>query len=184
MIDGLSYWCSLYDKYKYEAICLDIETIGMNKEISVICFYQPKDGPIEVIQLVRGNDLNVENIKQAMLGCKLLITYNGIYFDLPRIKREFPNSIPEDIPVLDLFRFSKKLGAFTNLKVLEQTFRIERLRDDTQKRGIAVKLWKKFSEFGNSEALDKLLEYNKQDAINLFPLAERLVEMAKNDEMI
>jgi uncharacterized protein YprB with RNaseH-like and TPR domain len=178
MTASLLYWCEVYKKLKYEALCLDVETEGFNKPISVVGLYQPKDGLVEHTFFVRGKDLTLENLKQAFKSCKLLITYNGLSLDIPKIKQEFPGAIPENIPVLDLYLFARKLGLDTNLKVLETTLNIDRLFEHTKRRFIAAKLWRKYSLGKNQQALLTLIEYNKQDTINLYPIAEQLVAMA------
>ena len=176
MTQPLIYWAELYRRNRTKALCLDIETTGWNKPISVVGLGRPKDGIPDVIQLVKDQNLSTENLKWALQGCQLLITYNGIHFDLKRIRKEFPGVVPYGIPVLDLFRFAKRCGIRTDLKTLENTFHIERMEESTKRRGIAVKLWRRSQE-GNAEALKQLLEYNRQDVINLYPLAEMLTEV-------
>jgi uncharacterized protein YprB with RNaseH-like and TPR domain len=61
---------------------------------------------------------------------------------------------------------------------LETTLNIDRLFEHTKRRFIAAKLWRKYSLGKNQQALLTLIEYNKQDTINLYPIAEQLVAMA------
>ena len=175
MIQPLGYWRKLYHLNRHAAICLDIETTGWNQPISVIGLYRPKEGIPEVTQLIRGENLTRENLLGALHACQLLITYNGIKFDLKRIRQDFPGTIPYEIPVLDLYRYAKRCGLNTNLKTMENTFGIDRMDPFSKRRGIAVSLWRRY-ENGDQEALKKLLEYNRQDTINLYPLAELLLE--------
>lgn len=177
MVQSLLYWCDLYKKLRYHALCLDVECTGSNGPLSVIGLYRPKEGEIDCISLVKGKNLNSEELKKAFEGCKLLITYNGLSFYIKKIDYEFPGVLPK-VPVLDLYLFAKKLNLDTNLKVLETTLGIDRLYEFTKKRDIAVKLWQKYIKNHREETLNQLIEYNKQDAINLYPLAEKLVEMA------
>ena len=81
---------------------------------------------------------------------------------------------PPDKQVLDLYILSKKLGMNTGLKTLEATFGIERL-DGEVKKGSAIRLWQRYETHRDQRALDLLLVYNKQDTVNLYPLAERLM---------
>jgi len=178
MDDQTKYWCELYKKLKHEALCLDIETTGFNGSITLVGLYNPRDGLMEHTYFIRNKDLNTENLKKAFQNCKLLITYNGASFDVPRIKREFPGSIPEEVLNFDLYLLAKKLKLNTNLKVLETTLGIDRLHEESKKRHIAVNLWKKYAHGKNEKALLALIEYNKQDTINLYPLAEKLIERA------
>jgi len=125
---------------------------------------------------VRGKNLNYGNLKRAFDGCKMLVTYNGIKHDVPKIKQEFPGVVPEKMPNIDLYRFARMLDLNTNLKVLENTLAIERMEEFSKKRRIAVKLWRRYSRYNDVRALSMLLEYNKQDTVNLYPIAEELVE--------
>ena len=155
---------------------MDIETTGFNGLISVIGLYKPKQGVVEYDCYVRGFNLNRDELKKALQGCMMLITYNGITFDIPRVKKEFPGIIPDDIPVIDLYRFARRLGMNTNLQVLENTYRIERLDDSIKKMKIATRLWRRFEIYRDGEALKSLIAYNRQDTVNLYPLAESLYD--------
>ncbi|MFH1787321.1 MAG: ribonuclease H-like domain-containing protein [archaeon] len=119
------------------------------------------------------------NLSNALKNCPLLITYNGIKHDIPKINSEFQNIIPKNIPVIDIYRFSRRLGFNTNLKVLENTFNISRLKESSKKRRIATKLWREYLDKDDLQALEELLEYNKQDTINLYFLAEKLSILLK-----
>ena len=171
----LRYWCKLYAQFLHAALCVDIETTHFNGPISILGVYRPQEGPVESLSFVRGRDLNSENLRQVFEGCRLLITYNGISFDIPRIRQEFPGVLPESLPVLDLYRLARRLGLNTNLKVLENTFGIPRLNEEQSNRHCSVKYWKRYAAFQDEEALEKLLAYNRQDTINLYPLANSLI---------
>ena len=177
MNGDIIFWCQLYDKLKKQALCLDIETTGMNKPISLVGLYRPKEGAIEHEVLIKGKNLTTANLQKVFMNCKMIITYNGRTFDVPRINKEFPGAIPRNIPHFDVYHISKAAGFNTNLKALEQMLGIERLRPETQKRGIAVKLWRKYKRYNHLKALETLIEYNKQDAVNLYPISEKLVEL-------
>jgi uncharacterized protein YprB with RNaseH-like and TPR domain len=179
MVETLRYWSQLYEKLKFESFCLDIETSRYNGPISVIGLYRPADGPVECLSLVRGQNLSLESLKTALQDAKMLVTYNGLRHDIPMIRREFPGAIPGQIPVIDLYRFARRLEMNTNLKVLETTMGIDRLEDSSKRRGMAIRRWRRYREHNDQDALAKLLEYNKQDTINLYPLAEQLVAMVK-----
>lgn len=177
MPESLRYWCGLYQRLKYESFCVDIETDRFNGSISVIGLYMPKEGPIEFHSFVRGHNLLADELKTILQDCRLLITYNGLRFDVPKIRKDFPGVLPEKVPVIDLYLFARRLALNTNLKVLENTFCIERMDERTKRRGIAVKLWRKYERYGDKTALQTLVEYNRQDTINLYPLAEELVAL-------
>jgi len=176
MVQSLLYWCELYKWFKTKAVCIDIETTCFNGSIAVVGIYRPKEGKIEYESYVRGINLSDENLRKALDGCMMLITYNGIVFDVQRINREFPGIIPDKIPVIDLYRFACRLGMKTNLKILENTLGVERSEDFTKKRRIAVKLWKRYEKYKDQKALEMLVEYNREDTVNLYPIAEALVK--------
>lgn len=176
MSNQLEYFHNLYKKFKFKSICIDIETTKFNGPISMIGLYKPTSGEVNITQLIRGKDLTATNLKNAIRGCKLFITYNGFKFDIPKIKEEFPKTIP-NLPILDLYLFAKKINYRTDLKTLENTFNIERMDSKLSRKGIAVKLWNKYKRYNNKSALQTLLDYNKEDTINLYPLAEKIMKV-------
>ena len=174
MQKSLLYWHQLYTWLKSQALCLDIETTDWGGPVAVVGLYRPKEGPVEYESYVKGQNLDARNLKAAFDGCKLLITYNGLAFDVPKIQEEFPGVIPADIPVLDLYLFARRLGWNTSLRVLEDTFHISRLTERSKEKGNAVRLWRRYEDRKDAGALQDLLEYNRQDTVNLHPLAEHL----------
>lgn len=154
---------------------MDIETEGIGKPISVVGVYRQKQEKREFIQLVQGVNLCTENIREFCKSAKLIVSFNGIKHDLPRIKSEFPNSMP-DVPILDVYLIAKKLGFRCGLKRLEQKFGIRRMDSEHSGR-IAVSLWKRFKQEKNKKALQELLDYNRQDTVNLIQLADELSKM-------
>ncbi len=161
----------LYRKYKDRALCIDIEVTGSRGSISILGCFKPADGEIDYHAFVRGEDLTKENLLKVFKGIKLLITYNGNSLDIPSIKKEFPGVLP-DVPVFDVFTLMQINGIQTSLKVLENTFGISRLGKE---KVMAAKLWKRYVK-GDKKALEKLIEYNRQDTINLYPLCEEIVK--------
>lgn len=179
MIHKFLYWCGLYEKLKHRALCLDVETTGINGQICVIGLYRSRDWPMEHESYVLGRNLSEPALQTAFHGCAMLITFNGRFFDVPRLRREFSTAIPPKMPIIDLYLFAKELNMKADLKVLEAIFRIERADSRLQRRGIAVKLWRRYESYGDLTALDRLLAYNREDTINLYPLAEELVSLAR-----
>lgn len=174
-MSNFSYWAELYNKLKHEALCVDIEVTRIGGPISVVGLYRPRDGEMICNSFVKGLNLNWENLKKAFEGCKMTITYNGIYADLPKIRKEFPGVIPANIPHFDLYLFARSLKLGTGLKVLENMFRID--RGDVKSRMTRIN-WDRYSKYNDRNALNQLIEYNKQDTINLYPLAEELIRKA------
>jgi uncharacterized protein YprB with RNaseH-like and TPR domain len=172
-----SHWKSIYQKLKPQALCIDVEATYWDGPISVIGVYKPKDGEIDYTAYVRGDNLTGESLKQAFAGCKLLITFNGLNYDVPEIEKQFPGVLPKNIPVIDLYLIAKQLNLDTGLLVLENTFNIFRKKEVEGKRHISTKMWKRYEQKKDKRALNTLIEHNRQDTINLYPLAEKIMEM-------
>ena len=177
MDKSLFYWRDVYQQLKAQAVCIDIERASFNGPISVLGWYEPKDGLIECNFFIRGQNLDAEKLRKAFRGHKLLITYNGLYYDVPVIQKEFSDVFPKGIKVLDLYIFAKKLSLNAGLKVLENTLNVQRSDLGNLKRGRTIRLWQRYEKNGDTKALTRLLEYNKQDVVNLYPLAEELISM-------
>lgn len=165
----------LFDVFKNEAVCLDIETNGFQSGqggyVTVVGIYDGHDWRC----LIRGENLTAENLNRELAGYKCLITFYGVSFDIPFLFRSLPG-VRFDIPHFDLCFAARRLGINGGLKKLEAMFGIE--RDDAIKgmNGYdAVKLWGHAAN-GSSEALQLLLTYNKEDTINLLRLADILYQ--------
>jgi len=159
----------LFDRFKDRAVYLDIETSGLQRgvdEITVIGLYDGK----RVKTFVNGINLAEFELEIATYG--LVITFNGSQFDLPFIRRQFPNiSLPA--AHIDLRFFLKRLGYSGGLKAIEKSFGLSR---DSAIDGIdgyeAVLLWRAY-QWGDESALDRLIQYNTADIVHLKPLMER-----------
>lgn len=120
-----------------------------------------------------GDDIKTNNIKQKLSNVKTIVTFNGDLFDLPRIKESLDIDLKAQCTSRDLFKEKKKLGIKGGLKELEKMFGIER-KTDGMNGYKAMWLWEKYKKYGNLNALNLLLEYNKEDVINLIRLEEIL----------
>jgi len=120
-----------------------------------------------------GEDIKTSNIEHELSNVKTIITFNGDLFDLPRIKESLNIDLKAQCVSRDLFREKKKLGIKGGLKQLEKMFGIER-KTDGMNGYKAMWLWENYKKYGNQDALNLLLEYNKEDVINLIRLEEIL----------
>ncbi|SPD72097.1 conserved hypothetical protein [uncultured Desulfobacterium sp.] len=158
----------VFDSFREKAVYLDIETSGGYQgvdEITVIGIY---DGHA-VNTFVTG--INLDKFEVAIAEYDLIVTFNGSLFDLPFIRRSFPNIyLPPGH--IDLRFLLKRLGFAGGLKKIEKVFDIKR---DPQIDGMsgydAVSLWKSY-QWGDRAALDTLIQYNRADIVNLEPLME------------
>jgi uncharacterized protein len=168
----------LFEFFKGEAVCLDIETNG----------FQPKDGGYATVvglyngydykRFIRGENLSAESLNRELEKYKCLITFYGAAFDIPFLLRDL-GGINFDMPHFDLCFASKRLGLKGGLKKLEDMLGIER---DESVKGLngydAVKLWDT-ARRGHSESMDRLVTYNREDTVNLMRLASILYEKLK-----
>jgi uncharacterized protein YprB with RNaseH-like and TPR domain len=169
----------LFDIFKGEAVCLDIETNGLMPSsggyVTVVGIYDGYD----YRSLINGVDLTPENLQRELSEYKYLITYYGSAFDIPFLMRTMPG-VKFDIPHFDICFGSKRIGLKGGLKKLEMDFGIER---DEAVKGMdgydAVKLWE-YTRTGSSEALDLLIAYNKEDTVNLFKIADIIYQRLRS----
>lgn len=151
---------------------LDIETTGLDRvrdDMTVVGIYDGK----EVIQLVRGINLGHEELECLLEEAEEIITFNGKSFDVPFIQRKFPSIIFDGIPHKDLMHIGWRAGLSGGLKTIERQLGISR---GEELGGVdAIRLWRDYKENGNLSALDMLLEYNKDDVVNLKKL-ERILD--------
>lgn len=178
-MSNLNYWIDLFEKYKDNLICLDIELTKFNGDISLVGIYEPKEGLIECSTLIRGKNLTRNELGKFISKNKLIITFNGLNHDIIKINKEFPGIISKGTKIIDLYILAKSINYGASLKTLEYTFGIDRLTMNSEKKGQAVRLWKEYKK-GNLDSLKKLIDYNAQDTINLYFLAEKLFDIAKN----
>ena len=159
----------IFSRFKEKAVYLDIETSGL---------YQGVD-QITVIGLYNGTTtntyiqgINLAEFESEITSYDLVITFNGAQFDLPFIRRLFPNiSLPH--AHIDLRFLLKKLGYTGGLKAIEKSFGIHRAPAVEGIDGYeAVLLWKAY-QWGDESALDRLIQYNTADIVHLEHLMER-----------
>jgi len=165
----------IFGAFKQKAVYLDIETSGLYEgidEITVIGIY---DGA-QVKTYIQGINLDAFEIEIGRYD--LIITFNGSQFDLPFIRKQFPNiSLPT--AHIDLRFFLRRLGYSGGLKAIEKMFNLVRGPDIDGMDGFdAVLLWRAY-QAGDRSALERLIRYNTADIVNLKPLMEQGYEEIK-----
>ena len=147
---------------------LDIETCA-GGQVTVVGVYREDRG---FRQLVGGEITDVA-VWEALEGVDTLCTYNGERFDLPILERETRLDLRSHFCSLDLLCECRRVGLKGGLKRMEERFGIARAT-----RGMngwdAVSLWARYETQGDQNALALLLEYNREDVMNLVQL-ERIV---------
>lgn len=157
----------LYPQVRDSCVFLDIETtgLGFGDKITVIGLYNGK----EVKTYVYGR--NLDEFKEEIEKYSMIVSFNGTCFDLPFIKKRFPELNLNQMHV-DLRYFLRRLGLSGGLKVIESRMSIKRTEETTGLSGWdAVRLWHRY-ERGDKESLDLLLKYNNEDIINLKKILE------------
>ena len=165
------YW-RLYRDFLPKTIFLDIETTGLSLYYDVITIIGTFDVYKNKIKFFF-RDHNLREIKNYLQDYEIIVTFNGKLFDIPFIKKEFPEIKLPPIHI-DLRFLLRSLGFTGSLKDIEKKIGIGREKNIQEINGReAAVLWSKFIK-GDDEALEKLLLYNIYDTINL----EKLLRFA------
>ena len=147
---------------------LDIETTGLHpgySQITVVGIYLTSGNESGVIQLV-GDDITEHSLLRSLQGVDTIYTYNGSRFDLPFIYVHHKVNIARQFKHCDLMYHCWRRNLYGGLKAVERQLGIER-----QLKGIggyeAVRLWWRYINDYDRDALATLLEYNREDVVNL-----------------
>lgn len=153
----------LYAAFAPDAAFVDVEADG---EALTAVGVLDRHGPRV---LLAGRDL--ETFPDVARGWKLLVTYNGLSFDVPALRRAFPAWRPPRAHV-DLCRLWRRLGHGGGLKLLEADTGVGRPPHLAGLDGRdAVRLWRAHLA-GDPGALRLFAEYNLHDAVNLRTLMD------------
>ncbi len=147
---------------------LDIET-SFEGEITVLGIYR---GDGTIIQLV-GKEITRSNLLKSLTGTTTIYTYNGSRFDLPIIKEKLNVDLDDFFITYDLMYDCWERNLYGGLKKVEQMLGIKRRLKEVN-GWVAMELWYQYEEENNKKALQVLLEYNKEDIVNLPVLMEKL----------
>jgi len=159
---------------------LDIETTGLSwldSKITVIGLYLVDGSDSRLVQMV-GKEITRDSLLEALRMVKTIFTYNGSRFDLPFINAALGIDLSGLFVHCDLMYDCWQSNLYGGFKAVEAQLGIRR-----QLKGIkgwdAIVLWRKYWDYGDQNALALLLQYNKEDVINLKALRERLI-LARN----
>ena len=159
---------------KYRAY-IDIETTGLSRrfaDLTVIGIALEKNGQCEVVQLLEA-DLSDGKLLAALHGVDELYSYNGSRFDLPFIRAKLGVDLNKCFRHTDLMYDCWRHKLKGGLKAVEKKLGIDRRLKDVDGY-VAVKLWYDYVNNLNQKALSTLLEYNREDIINLQALRQKL----------
>lgn len=155
---------------------LDIETTGLSSsdcEITVIGIHLCNGADVELVQLV-GDEITEINLMEALAGVDIIYTYNGKSFDLPFIRSRLGINLAELFEHHDLMYDCWKNNLYGGFKAVERQLGIERQLVEVDGYQ-AVRLWWRYVNDYDEDALSILLEYNREDVVNLQTLKERLL---------
>ncbi|MFC4358928.1 ribonuclease H-like domain-containing protein [Halobium salinum] len=167
----------LYENFRDDACFFDIETTGLNHDRNHVTTVSLHRGG-ETETLVRGDDLTEESLREAFADAPLLVSFNGIQFDVPFLEACF--DVDLDRPHLDLMYPCKKLGLTGGLKNIEREVGIGRDEPGVTGRD-AVRLWREYERHGDDDALDTLVRYNREDTVNLETLSDHVADGLHRD---
>lgn len=155
---------------------LDIETTGLSpsySEITVVGIHLCSGDDARFLQLV-GDDITADSILQALEGANVIYTYNGSGFDLPFIYSCLGINLAQLFNHCDLMYHCWRNNLYGGFKAVERQLGIERRLKEVNGYE-AVRLWWRYVNDYDEEAIATLLEYNKEDVLNLKTLRERLL---------
>jgi len=153
----------MYRNFEERACFFDIETTGLSAERNVVTTASfHVDG--ETTTLVRGDDLTPENVRAILDDTSLVVSYNGKRFDAPFVETDLGVSFEK--PHVDLMYPCRRLDLTGGLKAVEKEIGVGRDGVDDVDGREAVRLWHAYED-GDTDALERLVKYNRYDAENL-----------------
>jgi uncharacterized protein YprB with RNaseH-like and TPR domain len=152
----------LFPVFRKRTAYLDIETTGLSRYRDHITTIALFDGD-NIRYYVQGQ--NLESFREDITAYELLVTYNGKAFDIPFIESALQISLPQ--LHIDLMHLLRGLGFKGGLKGCEKQLGVVRCGLEGVDGRLAVALWREYQSTGNVKALETLLAYNIEDALNL-----------------
>jgi predicted nuclease with RNAse H fold/dephospho-CoA kinase len=150
---------ALCQAFPEDVMFLDIETTGLSHyydEITVVGW--AKGG--EAVTFIKGGDPSA--FLDAAARAKVLITFNGIRFDVRFLRQEFPGIVLPNIHI-DLMYLCRRLGLTGGQKAIERELKIDLRSGFADVDGFAaVLLWHRYMR-GELDALATLIRYNRAD---------------------
>jgi hypothetical protein len=154
---------------------LDIETTGLSQqtdELTVVGVFTDDGDGSTLTQLV-GDEITVGQLLDTFQGVSALHTFNGSRFDVPFIWSRLGVDLAKGLRHQDLMYDCWDRGLYGGLKAVERVLGLQRKLPDMS--GLdAIRLWCQYRADDDKEALTRLLEYNKEDILNLKTLRELL----------
>ena len=141
-------------------------------DLTVIGIALEKNGSCQVVQLF-DVELSDEKLLAVLRDVDQLYSYNGSRFDLPFIRTKLGVDLRKCFKHTDLMYDCWRNQLKGGLKAVERKLGINRNLKDVDGYE-AVKLWYEYLNNHNRQALARLLEYNREDIVNLRVLRQKL----------
>ena len=165
---GTAHAWRAWPSFRPECVYLDIETDGGQSGSSITTIGIYDGNAFEVFV----KDQNLEGFRDRISDFGMMVTFFGLGFDIPMIKKRFPQ-MPIDLIHLDLCPTLREVGLKGGLKKIEKELGIARSEDTDGLSGRdAITLWRRYDRFGDQKALEILIAYNREDVVNLEVLAQ------------
>lgn len=150
------------------ALYLDVETTYQGK-LTVIGLHHAALGTVQLV----GDAITPERLNAVLPMAICVYTYNGDRFDLPIIHQQLGIDLKARYRSVDLMHLCHRAKLYGGLKRVEERLGIARQLTGVSGRD-AVALWYQYEKTGDTEALETLLAYNREDVENLKQLREAL----------
>ena len=161
-----------------DAVFYDIETDGMSRGACITCVTTLRGERLQTF--VRGRNLN--GFLEEWARAKLLVGFNSKRFDTPLVCREFGMAAaPAQIDLMDE---AAHYGLRGGLKAIEKRIGFARTAFSCADGSDAVDCWRRFRDYGDEEALEALLAYNRYDVLSLRHLAKHLLRLSLENTLI
>ena len=165
---GTAHAWRAWPSFRKECVYLDIETDGGQSGNSITTIGIFDGNEFEVF--VKGQ--NIENFRDRIADFGMMVTFFGLGFDIPMIRKRYQNLTLDHIH-LDLCPTFRDVGIKGGLKKIEKELGISRGEETDGLSGRdAITLWRRYERYSDDKALATLIAYNREDVVNLETLAQ------------
>ncbi len=159
-------------EFPNEVLFLDIETTGLSLYYDIISMVGWSSGKKFGVYI---NGQDSSQLESALKNTKIIVTFNGIMFDLKFIEKYLNNPVIPPVHI-DLRFFAKRVGLSGGQKAIEKKIGFQRKSDIEDMLGEAAPiLWHKYRR-GDMAAMKRLIEYNHADIEGMKFILDHCIE--------